>query len=308
MAYSNNPNLPKARGNAVYEVIKEGRSPLVIARKFGIHRSTLSRWIKKWRESNWISLENNNCPNRPVGESRFTRCTWRVETLCSAPSNHPNAINDAIVSFVLELRNKLKRCAEVVLYRLKQSGIQICLSTVKRIFKRNHVYDRKKNEQRPYRRNLKRPIVTQPGGLVQIDTVHLVNPLNGSKQYVFTVIDLHTRMAHARVFERLSQAGALATVLEAEQLFGFRFNVIQADNGPEFDKWFKSRLEANNSRTIRHSRPRRPNDNAHIERFNRTLREECIGAYSAKATKQIQTDLKGYIAGLPCGQSPLENA
>ncbi|MBL8030699.1 MAG: transposase [Candidatus Doudnabacteria bacterium] len=27
----------------------------------------------------------------------------------------------------------------------------------------------------------------------------------------------------------------------------------------------------------RHSRLHRPNDNAHIERFNRTIQEECIG-------------------------------
>lgn len=30
---------------------------------------------------------------------------------------------------------------------------------------------------------------------------------------------------------------------------------------------------------LRHSRLGRPNDNAHIERFNRTLQEECIGHY-----------------------------
>lgn len=30
---------------------------------------------------------------------------------------------------------------------------------------------------------------------------------------------------------------------------------------------------------IRHTRLGRPNDNAHIERFNRTIQEECTGSY-----------------------------
>lgn len=55
----------------------------------------------------------------------------------------------------------------------------------------------------------------------------------------------------------------------------FSFVTVQTDHGAEFSKWFTKKLE---EKTIvhRHSRIRTPNDNAHLERFNRTIQEECI--------------------------------
>ncbi len=41
----------------------------------------------------------------------------------------------------------------------------------------------------------------------------------------------------------------------------------------------------------RHTRLHRPNDNAHIERFNRTIQTECIGYYwNRSVTLQSQKD------------------
>ena len=48
--------------------------------------------------------------------------------------------------------------------------------------------------------------------------------------------------------------------------------MLQSDHGPEFSHWFVSQVKKNH----RYTRIRKPNDNAHIERFNRTLREECL--------------------------------
>ena len=54
--------------------------------------------------------------------------------------------------------------------------------------------------------------------------------------------------------------------------------MVQSDNGPEFGQFFEQRLGSKGI-TVRHSRLGRPNDNAHIERFNRTIQTECIGYY-----------------------------
>ena len=53
---------------------------------------------------------------------------------------------------------------------------------------------------------------------------------------------------------------------------------MQSDNGLEFSEHFAQRLKSNNI-ALRHTRLGRPNDNAHIERFNRTIQEECTGNY-----------------------------
>ena len=46
-----------------------------------------------------------------------------------------------------------------------------------------------------------------PGELVQIDTVHYVNPLDRSKIYIYTVIDLYSRMAYAKASARARSKG-----------------------------------------------------------------------------------------------------
>jgi transposase InsO family protein len=85
-------------------------------------------------------------------------------------------------------------------------------------------------------------------------------------------------MAHAVYASKLSQETAVQAILAAQASLGFRFKVVQSDNGPEFGKWFNDRLVSQGI-AVRHSRVRRPNDNAHIERFNRTLKDECLGKY-----------------------------
>ena len=77
---------------------------------------------------------------------------------------------------------------------------------------------------------------------------------------------------------------------------GFRFSMVQADNGPEFGRYFEQRLQTHNIR-VRHSRLGRPNDNAHIERFNRTIQEECLGnrISSNVANATVQAKIDQYI-------------
>lgn len=70
----------------------------------------------------------------------------------------------------------------------------------------------------------------------------------------------------------MSAATSLSFVRQAEKEAGFKFNMLQSDHGPEFGKWFVSQIK----KSHRYTRIGKPNDNAHIERFNRTLQEECL--------------------------------
>ena len=77
---------------------------------------------------------------------------------------------------------------------------------------------------------------------------------------------------------KLSPGLAAQAVLEAQDAWGFTISMVQADNGSEYGRYFEQVLHTGGIAT-RHSRLRRPNDNAHIERFNRTIQTECIGYY-----------------------------
>ena len=116
MAYSINPNLPKARALALKLLINEGLPLYVVANKCGVHRSTIWRWRKKWDKINEnVQFDNPNRPNRVYSRlNHLLRCTWRIPTQSSRPLTSPRAISEEIVKLVLVLRNKLKRCAEII--------------------------------------------------------------------------------------------------------------------------------------------------------------------------------------------------
>lgn len=276
MAYYRGKDIEKSRGNAIQEVILEKRSITQVARRFGKNRSTIYRWMNKWKMQQNVLLENPGRPSRALGKVfRWQSVKWNIPTLSSAPKTHPNALNADIVSAILRIRQHRYECAEIIHYKLAKEGINISLSSIKRVIKRNELWRKK----RRYRWNEKRPLPTAPGELIQTDTVHYVNPLSHSKMYIYTVIDLYTRMAYAKISPNLSEKGAAETIFEAQEFMNFPFKMVQSDNGAEFQNHFRGRLNSRGIKT-RHSRVRHPNDDAHIERFNRTLRKECIGQYN----------------------------
>ena len=279
MAYSTNPNLPKARATALKLLLVE-RLPLsVVANKCGVHRSTIWRWKRKWDELNkYWQMDNPNRPNRVYSHTNhLNRCTWRVPTVTSRPHTSPTAVSEELVGVVLAVRAQLKRCAEVVWHHITTTMlVSISLSSVRRILWRSGVARGRKNRVR--RDNPKRPLPTRPGELVQTDTIHHVDPKTGRRLYYYTVIDLFTRMTYAALLPRLGAGLAARAVLEAQKMLGFRFSMVQADNGPEYGRFYEDALKRSGIQ-VRHSRLHRPNDNAHIERFNRTIQTECIGYY-----------------------------
>jgi transposase InsO family protein len=288
MAYSTNPNLPKARAFAMQLLVRDGLPLQVVANRCGVHRSTIWRWKRKWDELNMhVQFVNNNRPRRTAGtQFRLAACRWLIATLSSRPHTSPRAIDEQLVARVLDLRSTLKRCAEVVWYYLvHRENVHISLSSVRRILRRHHCFDGAR-KPRVRRDNPYRPKVTQPGELVETDTIHHVDPASGRRLYYYTVIDLFTRMTHVILAPKLSPGLAAQAVLEARDAWGFAISMVQADNGPEYGRYFEQVLRSRGIAT-RHSRLHRPNDNAHVERFNRTLQTECIG-YSWRRSVPLQ--------------------
>jgi putative transposase len=70
---------------------------------------------------------------------------------------------------------------------------------------------------------------------------------------------------------------------------------IRVDNGPEylsqvFDDWCRP-----NSVTLNYIRPGKPNQNAYIERFNRTYRHEVLDAYVFESLRQVRRITRNWI-------------
>jgi hypothetical protein len=280
MSYCTGKNIEIARGKAVKMLVLEKKPVGLIADRFGVHRSTIWRWYQKWKNINSHIQFTNAVRRQYLGISpyKYEICKWIIKSEPSSPK-HPHTLAEDLVQLVLDVRDQMKRCAEVVWHYInKILCISISLSSVRRILKRHHRMAKPKYHRNREYKSIPRPKILSPGDLIEIDTIHLFNPISKQKRYIYTVVDLYSRMAYARVYKELKPIHSLNTILEAEQYFGFSFKMVQSDNGLEFAKYFEERLETRGIQ-IRHTRLGRPNDNAHIERFNRTIQEECTGNY-----------------------------
>lgn len=295
MSYSSNPLLPKARAEAVRLVVEHKLAVSVAARKSGIHRSTLWRWCQKWLEINQhVQLENHNRPNRSAGTVwRLAACRWVVPTVSSRPHHHPQAVSGQVVDRIYYYRKKYGRCAVVVHAYCKREGTLVSLSTVRRVLDRLGLLAKRK-WKRGYRPPVPRPAANKPGDLVQTDTVHLCDHATKQRTYLYTLVDVYSRWSYSEHHAVLSQRVAAEVVRRGEAYAGFHFACVQADNGPEYGRHFEELLAGRNT-AVRHSRVRKPNDNAYVERFNRTIQEECTGT-SSPITHNLNGKILEYLA------------
>lgn len=251
MAYTTNPKLPKVRRDAVRLVKYRGWSTRAVARYTGYNQSTIVRWCKKDPTGGW----------------------HEIPTKSSRPKTNPKALPRSVVNEIIKERVGRRRCAEHVHHALKKRGVVVSLSSVKRTLDRCHLTQKRSPWKRPHDRT-ERPEVTHTGSLLQTDTIHIIAP-DGSRIYIYTLIDLYSRWAYAEVVEKIGAEPSVLFIQKAKREALFRFEMIQTDHGSEFSTWFTHSLWSMSIRH-RHSRVRQSNDNAHIERFNRTVQEECL--------------------------------
>lgn len=65
MAYCIDKAIEKQRAKALKEIFFEHRSVSQVARRYGRNRSTIYRWIEKWRElNNYPDFNNYGRPHR----------------------------------------------------------------------------------------------------------------------------------------------------------------------------------------------------------------------------------------------------
>lgn len=108
--------------------------------------------------------------------------------------------------------------------------------------------------------------------------------------YVYVLIDVYSRWVYARAYEKMNGAATLHFVREAQRKASFKFDMLQSDHGPEFGKWFVTQIKKKH----RYTRIGKPNDNAHIERFNRTIQEKCIDA-TPKIVPILNVEIAKYL-------------
>lgn len=275
MSYTSSPYAAKARFEAAQLVVKGGEKIPSVALKYGVNRSTIFRWVKRF----------------PGKTRKLNQYGHFISTLSSAPNHQAKQTPQVIVDEIVRLRKKLGRCAPVIHAHLVEKGYKIHVRTVGRILKREGLTRRKKLATY-YKTTHKRPEAKSVGDLVQMDTIHYIKS-EGSRFYLYCLIDLYSRLAYVEYHPQLSQQTSFEVIKRAQKYLKFNFGMVQTDNGPEFRDGLTFML-SQCSIKLRHSRVRKPNDNAHVERFNRTIQEECFNN-SLPNEKTVIKQIKEYL-------------
>lgn len=223
-------------------------------RYYGVSRQVFYRWKRLYEAEGAEGLRDRSC----------------------RPKYCPRETRTEVVGKIIYLRQNYHfGPTKIAMYLKRYHDIEISNSGVWRILKRLGM-NRLPASQRykPHKERWKRYEKQQPGHRVQVD-VKFISPLPGSrkKHYQFTAIDDCTRIRVLRIYDKLNQVTAIQFLDYVLEKLPFMVEVIQTDNGSEFQSQFHWHVL---DRGIQHTyiKPRTPRLNGKVERSHRIDAEE----------------------------------
>ena len=223
-------------------------------RYFGISRPTFYKWLRQYEEFGEEGLRDRS----------------------SRPKHCPHETSSEVVGKIMYLRQNYHFGPhKISMYLKRYHDIEVSKSGVWRILHRLDL-GRLPASQRYKRhdRRWKRYEKPMPGHRVQVD-VKFIEPLPGArkKHYQYTAIDDCTRLRVLRIYDRHNQKTAIQFIDYVLEKLPFNVEVIQTDNGSEFQSGFHWHVL---DRGIQHVyiKPATPRLNGKVERSHRIDAEE----------------------------------
>lgn len=231
-----------------FELFRSGVKPEDIAKRTGVHKVTVYRWLKGIRYR---------------GIRRFVR-----EKKEAKRKRRRRKLTSKVVKLIKASReDNHDWCGEKIVWELKTKyGIKVSQASVYRVLNR---YFKLRSK---WKKNVARgpqPKAEKPRDVIQADTVDL------GDIFAYTAVDIFTREVSVVLGDDLSATEGGKCVREILENLG-PCQIFQTDNGGEFGKRCSSVIR---QYALRHRKihARRKNENAYIESFHRSLRKECIG-------------------------------
>ena len=247
--------------------IEAGRPVAHVAAELGVSRPTAYKWWRRWQADGVGGLIDRS----------------------SRPRSCPHQTTMALEAAIAELRREFKLGPVRIGARL---GIPA--STVHRVLCRLGL-NRLGWLDRPTGRVIRRITTERPGQLVHVDIKKLGRIPDGGGwrthgrgydghysrarrpgyAFIHTAIDAYSRLAYSEILANEQGTTAAAFWIRAHQFFTDHHITVEAiltDNGSCYRSrvWTAALDEIEHRRT----RPRRPQTNGKVERFNRTLLDE----------------------------------
>lgn len=243
---------------------RHDRNARLTCRHFGVSPDVFYRWRRRYSPGRLASLEDD----------RRTRRPHRVR--------QPQTPL-AVVERIRALREEYPRWGKAKLsILLRREGVTLSASTVGRVLRRLKARGVLREPRRrriaswrprPHAQRLPKGYAVQvPGDLVQVDTLD-VAVLPGLRRKQFTARDMISRYDVVEAYSRATAhtAAAFLELLQARMPFAVR--ALQIDGGSEFHGVFEAACAARGL-PLFVVPPRSPKLQSHVERAQRTHREE----------------------------------
>ena len=255
-------------------------------RHFGICRSYLYKWLRRYNPKYLASLESRSTRPRRVRQTTYT--TDFVSLIRKLRTDYPTY--------------SAKKLARIV---FRDYGYSHSATTIGRIIKRFGLYFATKIKLSKQRSKRARQVWKQrkPYGLttttarsvIEFDMKHIY--LGGIKQYAFVAVDIFTKEAVIHLAKQPSSFQAMQALEKAVAVFGNKM-VIVNDNGSENYKHAYNYLKSSGI-TQYFARPHTPKDKPHVENLIGKLQQECLDEYRGQYTlvereQQVITWLNDY--------------
>jgi len=242
-----------------------GGNARLTCRHFWTSPSTFYHWLHRYQQEGAGGLEDRS--RRPL---RVRGPTWSKD----------------LAQAVLRLREEHPRMGkDKLVVLLRKQGWRVSTSMVGRIIRQlkdqNLLWEPDLRDPWLLKRTHKRPYATRkppdylaeaPGHLVQVDTAD-IRLLPGQVYKHFTGRDVFTRWDVLDVYYRATAHAATLFLNSLLERTPFPVRAIQVDGGSEFKAQFETACQQRGIRLFVLP-PRSPKMNAHVERAQRTHREE----------------------------------
>ena len=240
---------------------------------FGVDRKLIYIWRKRLKKANSHISSLAPLSTKP-------RTPRRMQTSAD------------ILEFIKNLRQKYPRLGKEKIkplldeYCRKNGLISISESTIGKVIKRNsfffqksgriyHNSDSKWNTKKRKKKRLRLKYAPShmDNGHIQSDTILRI--IDGVKEYFYSAIDIRVKFALVLNYKRLTSRNMKDFYKKFKSVYPGNIKDWQTDNGLENLGEFDEQLKKDN---IPHffSYPRCPKINGVVERFNRTIQEDCI--------------------------------
>lgn len=283
MTHRHAPLTPLGRQRAVAQVLERDRSIVHVAAEFRIARSTLSKWVTRYRAAGPSGLEDRS----------------------SAPAHRPTRLSVDVVELIESWRRSRKWSARRIARELADGhGVRCSVRTVTRWLDRLGL--NRARDITPDGEDLRQPgriIARYPGHMVHMD-VKKIGKLRdgggwwshgrGSAQdkkkhaqrigytYLHSMTDGFSRLAYTEALEDEKAITTIGFFHRARVFFAehgiTRISRLVTDNGVNYRA--KAFARSTCAFIGRHQRTRiyTPRHNGKIERYQRILAEECLYA------------------------------